>query len=135
MSYIVRLHVAFECDDNAPVAELAAKHLHLGVADGDADATYFLSYLATRTGTNPGPKGGLSLWGIRGNYSNGSRFCDILIPFWKELGSGDQSPYEGTNVLVFEEAEQSAGLTVYEVSLGTKPIESTEYACSCSWEQ
>ena len=47
----------------------------------------------------------------------------------------DHSPYEGTNVLVFEEAEQSAGLTVYEVSLGTKPIESTEYACSCSWEQ
>jgi hypothetical protein len=122
MAWDVHIHVCFSCDRNEPVAELARRHLEAVKArdgdDGDRAAVWFLEDLAKRTGGNPGPKGGLSLWGMVGNYTNGASFCEALKPFFEEMlihGVGGICQHE--HILVFEEQEQSESPTVYEIML------------------
>ena len=118
MGWYVHLHVCFACDTNEGVAAAAKKHLPSIVDDGDGEraARWFLEALAERTGNNPGPKGGLSLWGIVGNYTQADRFCECLRPFWEELLSGvDGGPCDHERVLVFEEPEQSEAANAYEI--------------------
>lgn len=124
MAWDVHIHVCFACHRNDPVADLAAKHLpdvanreHDG-DDGDRAARWFLEALTKRTGDNPGPKGGLSMWGIVGNYTRGESFCEALRPFFEELlrsGIGGICRHE--HILVFEEQEQSESATAYEIML------------------
>lgn len=76
MGYHVHIHIAFACDTNEGVAALAKKHrtsidFGKGHGIGGHEAAAFLDDLSERTGSNPGPKGGLSLWGITGNYTDG----------------------------------------------------------------
>lgn len=122
MGWYVHIHVCFACDRNEPVAELAKRH-RLALAgedgdDGDRAAVWFLEDLARRTGGNHGPKGGLSMWGMVGNYTNGESFCEALKPFFEEMlrhGIGGICQHE--HILVFEEQEQSDSAIAYEIML------------------
>lgn len=108
MGYYVHIHVAFACDTNEGVAALAKKHL-LTIGDDCNEARWFLEALSGRTGNNPGPKGGLSLWGIIGNYSDGEKFVEVLKSFWTELLTGeiDGGPCSHENIVVMVEREQT----------------------------
>ena len=122
MGLYVHIHVCFACDNNESVAQLAARHLPVVKArdgdDGDTAAGWFLKALSERTGGNPGPKGGLSLWGMVGNYTRGESFCDALKPFFEEMlhhRVGGICQHE--HILVFVEREQSEAATAYEIML------------------
>ncbi len=121
MSLDVHIHVCFACQENEPVAVLAAKHLDAlkkSDDDGEREARWFLASLASRRGINQGPKGGLSLWGMVGNYTRGDVFCECLKPFWAELlrfGIGGICQHE--RVIVFVEAEQTDAASAYEIRL------------------
>jgi hypothetical protein len=118
MAWDVHIHVCFACDDNEPVAELARKHLALLPQGEDAElaAQWFLESLASRTGQNFGPKGGLSLWGMIGNYTDAECFCEMLRPFWCELLSEVRGgPCNHERIIVFEEPEQREAATAYEI--------------------
>ena len=122
MGFYVHIHVCFACDNNEPVAELAKRHLpalhKLDIGDGERAAIWFLDDLARRTGSNPGPKGGLSLWGVVGNYTRGDTFVDCLRPFWGELLRNEVGGIcDGEHVLVFVEPEQSEATQAFEISL------------------
>lgn len=120
MGWYVHIHVCFACDTNVGVAAIAAKHLPalaaLDTADGAREARWFLGDLAGRTGGNSGPRGGLSLWGMVGNYTRGDVFCEVLRPFWEDLLSGvDGGPCSFERVVVFVENEQSDAATAYQI--------------------
>ncbi len=116
MGYYVHLHVCFACDTNDEVAALANQRKE-SVRE-HKEAFWFLDDLSKRTGRNPGPKGGLSLWGIVGNYSRGDSFCEILRPFWMALLAGvDGGPRDFDRVIVFEEQEQSERTIAFEIYL------------------
>jgi hypothetical protein len=120
MGYYVHIHVAFACDENEPVAALAAKH-RPSIAEGDDGARaaqWFLDDLAKRTGKNHGTKGGLSLWGMIGNYTVVESFVSVLRPFWREMltsEAGGICNFE--HILVFGEREQTEKTTAYEIFL------------------
>jgi hypothetical protein len=114
MGWYVHLHVAFPCDKNDGVAALAREMLNREYEA--VEAKWFLDALSGRTGENPGPKGGLSLWGIVGNYSNGELFCSSLMPFWDRLLSEvPGGPLDFESVVVLEEQEQSEAATAYQI--------------------
>lgn len=119
MGWYVHIHVCFACNTNEGVAKLAKKHRELltGKDDGQREALWFLEALSERTGGNPGPKGGLSLWGIVGNYTSAEVFCEVLKPFWRELLTGDidGGPCRHEHIVVFEEPEQSDAANVFEI--------------------
>lgn len=122
MGFYVHVHVSFACDENEPVAWLAKKHAPNYQAEGASDAAraarWFLDDLAERAGHNPGPKGGLSLWGMVGNYTRVEEFCEILRPFWTELlQTRDCGPDVFKHIVVFEEPEQSERAIAYEIFL------------------
>lgn len=121
MAFDVHIHVCFPCQDNQPVAALAwrlLKEMTVDIDDGRRAAVWFLEALSRRKGTNPGPKGGLSMWGMVGNYTPVDAFCEILRPFWLELlrdGVGGICQHE--RIIVFEEREQTEAATAYEIGL------------------
>lgn len=130
MGFYVHLSVVFSCDRNEGVGALAAKHLAAlpsedqnfkdGVELEDLrEARWFLEDLSKRTGGNPGPKGGLSLWGITGNYTTGTGFVNTLRPFWDELlrTRVDGGPFPHEHVIVFCEPEQSDRAQAFEIGL------------------
>lgn len=124
MGYYVHLSVIFACDQNEGVAALAQKHLVLLPPDDHEDACieakWFLEDLAGRTGQNNGPKGGLSLWGIVGNYTHAEEFVKALTAFWKELLQADGEsggPLCHEHILVFYEPEQSEMASAIEIIL------------------
>jgi len=117
MGYYVHLHVVFACKHNDEIACLARRHL-LDLSEDDVEAKMFLESLASRCGYNPGPKGGLSLWGIVGNYTVGGDFVEVLGAFWEDLLRGDiGGPPSLRHILVFVESEQSEAMEVYEIFL------------------
>lgn len=110
MGQYVHIHVAFACRENGPVAELAKKHRPLiesvDGGDGLRAAQWFLDDLSGREGPNRGPKGGVSLWGMIGNYTEVDEFVEVLRPFWMELlrtEAGGICDFE--HILVFGERE------------------------------
>lgn len=118
MAHCVHIHVCFKCTNNEPIAALAQKHLSSMLSKDDREPKWFLEDLSKRTGTNPGPKGGLSLWGMVGNYTHVDKFVEVLRPFWEELLReyiGDICDHE--HILVFEEQEQREKTTAYEIFL------------------
>jgi hypothetical protein len=121
MGYYVHIHVSFACDWNDGVAALAARHAeafqNVPLDDGTRYAKWFLDDLAQRTGENKGPKGGLSLWGMVGNYTRADEFCECLKPFWRDLLSGemDSGPGGHAHVIVFAEREQTERAEAYEI--------------------
>jgi hypothetical protein len=141
MGHDVHLHVAFNANANEGVAALADKHLRL--LDRDARDTWeagqFLLSLSVRTGRNPGPKGGLSLWGMVGNHTDGDRFCEVLRPFWSELLSNwiEGGPHPHERVLVFEEQEQSERAVAHEIAFDedTGELTITRHECPFAWMQ
>lgn len=141
MGWYVHIHVAFSCDRNEGVGELAAKHLAM-LSESDDDAIryvrFFLTELSERTGENPGPKGGLSLWGMTGNCTRADEFCQTLIPFWGELLSGhiDGGPCSHEHVIVFEEQEQSERAVAYEIASDDgAPITIKRHELPFAWMQ
>lgn len=117
MGLYVHLHVCFACDENEGVAQLAKKHLeHLADKSGP-EARWFLESLAARTGYNKGPKGGLSLWGVVGNYTRPKEFAEELTAFWLELLSGriDGGPHDFERVIVMSETEQREAADAIEI--------------------
>jgi hypothetical protein len=132
MGYYVHLSVVFACDKNEGVAALAAKHL-AALPDEDAnfkengtakyledlrEARWFLEDLSVRSGGNRGPKGGLSLWGIVGNYTTGVGFVDTLKPFWSELlNEVPGGPLRHERIIVFVEPEQTDAAQAFEIGL------------------
>ena len=124
MGYYVHLSVVFSCDQNDGVAALAKKHLTvLPPADHEDhcdEAQWFLEDLAGRTGENRGPKGGLSTWGMVGNYTHAEEFVKVLAPFWLELLQADGEsggPLCHEHILVFYEPEQSEAANAIEIVL------------------
>lgn len=120
MGLYVHIHVAFACDENEPVAALAKKHRPLigDEDDGMRAAQWFLDDLSERAGSNRGPKGSLSLWGMIGNYTTVDSFVDVLRPFWAELlrsEAGGICDFE--HILVFGEREQTERTTAWEIYL------------------
>jgi hypothetical protein len=144
MALDVHLSVIFACDQNAGVAQLAAKHLPSieRNVDGKAEAFWFLEALSKRAGENPGRKGGLTTWGIVGNYTDGEIFVDCLRPFWMELLLGvEGGPLPFEHILVFCEREQTGQTTAFEISLSETPqifartLIITEHECPFSFGQ
>jgi len=120
MSYDVHLSVIFPCDDNEPTATLAKKHLALigeREDNGGREVVEFLSDLSQRSGRNKGQKGGLSMWGLVGNYTRVDVFVELLKPFWFDLLSLDESPLLHEHVLIFYEIEQSEHASAYEIGM------------------
>jgi len=115
MGFYVHIQVSFACDENEGVAALAKKHLPT-IGNDAPDAVLFLEALASRTGRNAGPKGGLSLWGMIGNYTSGDDFVEALRPFWGDLLSGVAGgPRWFERVVVFVEREQRNSPTAYQI--------------------
>lgn len=146
MAWDVHLSVTFACDENDGVAELARNHFHLLLPVSGCvpvEAQWFLSDLAGRKGRNPGPKGGVSTWGIVGNYTQGRDFVDSLAPFWIDLLRGvPGGPGEYEHVIVFEEQEQSSKPRAYEIGFsdphnekGPQGFFIKEHDLPFSWEQ
>lgn len=141
MGWYVHLNVCFACDNNDGVAELANHHMATFLGDGEhREAEWFLNALSLRSGFNPGSKGGLSTWGIIGNYTNGTRFVDVLRPFWKDLlRDNDIGPCCHEHILVFVEHEQSERATAFEIFLEDDADPDTlivkEHECPFSWMQ
>ena len=126
MGFYVHLHVAFACNSNDGVAALAKKHLAEVPAPvdgyregGEKEAVWYLEELSKRTGNNPGPKGGISLWGVIGNYTEPEKFVSTLLPFFKELLSGsiEGGPCSFEHIIVFHEREQTEQASAIEVFL------------------
>jgi hypothetical protein len=130
MAHDVHLHVAFNCDSNEGVAALARKHLPAvqevtrvegrGPAFWDpAEAVWFLTDLSERTGSNPGPKGGLSLWGIVGNHTRAEVFAAVLRAFWDDLLrlEVDGGPQPWAHIIILYEEEQSEQANALEIYL------------------
>lgn len=130
MAHDVHLHVAFNCNSNDGVAELARQHLPAVKAATGAESTvyqpelgpeaaWFLEDLSRRTGENPGPKGGLSLWGIVSNHTQAQVFAEVLRPFWDDLlrRGVDGGPSAHHHILVFYEEEQSEQANALEIYL------------------
>jgi len=86
---------------------------------GRAYARDYLRALAKRTGLNPGPKGGLSLWGMVVNGDNSADdFVEELRSFWVDLLSmdGDNGgPSSFEHVLIFYQGEDADAANAYEV--------------------
>lgn len=123
MGWYVHISVIFACDENKGVADLAKKHLE-NLGEECHEAHWFLNNLSKRTGTNDGPKGGLSLWGTVGNHTNAEKFVEALRPFWTELLSSktDGGPFDFEHILVFYEPEQSESANAYEISFNKELI-------------
>lgn len=69
-----------------------------------------------RTGPNPGPKGGLSLWGMIGANTDVGAFCEGLKPFWAALLAGvEGGPHGFERIVVLAEVEQSEAATAYQI--------------------
>lgn len=121
MGWYVHIHVCFSASENEPIAALASRHLPaieaMEMDHGVRYAIWFLQDVAKRTGTNPGPKGGLVLWGMVGNYTLVDKFCEYLKPFWFELLSKGISCCQHDHIMVFEEQEQSEAANAYEIFL------------------
>lgn len=138
MGHYVHIHICFACDRNEGVAAIAKKHLpKLGEC---IEAKWFLDDLAKRTGNNPGPKGGLSMWGIVGNHTNEEEFIEVLRPFWDDLLSGvDGGPLGFEHVLVFVEHEQTERATAFDIycdySDDIKTLTVKKHECPFSWAQ
>lgn len=139
MGWYVHINVCFSCRDNDGVALIAKRHLEDEMKS--QEALWFLEALAQRAGTNPGVKGGLSMWGIVGNYTVGSEFVESLRPFWTDLLKSDTigGPSRYDHILVFAEPEQSGKATAFEIfldgddaELGLKVV---EHECPFAWNQ
>lgn len=139
MAWDVHIHVCFECSENDPVAAIARRHL-----EGEfecREARWFLENLSERTGYNPGPKGGLSMWGMVGNHTDGDQFVSELFPFWNDLLSADMesSPFSDAHILVFVEAEQGRKAIAFEVFLdedsGQPMLIVKKHDCPFAWVQ
>lgn len=118
MAWDVHLHVCFACDENDAVAALAAEHLarDTAMARECPWAAMFLTAVSERRGENLGPKGGLLLWGIVGNYVNVEEFVERLRPFFLDVLRGvDGGPLDHEHVIVFSEQEQSEQTIAHEV--------------------
>lgn len=139
MGYYVHVHVCFACNKNDGVAALAKKHRPLLPSDSEGvrEAGWFLDSLAERTGHNPGPKGGLSMWGMVGNYTRVDEFVEVLRPFWLDLlGDIDGGPCDFEHILVFEEREQTERTTAYEIIKNDdNAIEVKKHECSFTFMQ
>lgn len=141
MAHCVHIHVCFACDDNDVVAALATKHRPAIVAVLDDkrcfEANWFLEDLAKRTGANHGPKGGLSLWGMVGNYTSEDKFVEVLMPFWKDLLGIDGGPCSHEHVLIFFEREQTERTTAIEIFLedDEETIAVKEHECPFTFMQ
>ena len=113
-NYIL-LSVCFPCDLNEPIAQIAQSI----PADELCDpAQQFLRELSTRTGKNPGGKGGLCQWGIVGSGFKPLVFVQELMPFWRALLSQegeDSSPDPASRVIVFSEKEQIDEAEAFEI--------------------
>lgn len=133
----VYINVCFDCDDNDAVAEVARRHLTDDLED--RDARQFLEDLTKRTGLNHGPKGGLTTWGMIGNWTIGEEFVSSLKPFWLDLllSDLDGGPLSFHNIMVFVEREQTGHAAAFEVSLDdiSEPAELRikEHVCPFAW--
>ena len=118
MGWYVHLQVSFACDENDGVAQLAREHLKHMDQDSSLYSRAFLADLSHRSGTNPGPKGGLSLWGIVANGSGiAGEFVEQLRPFWTDLLGEiiEGGPFGFEHIVVLYEEEQSQAANAYEV--------------------
>jgi len=116
MGYYVHLSVVFACDHNECVATIAKRHLN--EIKEPCEAVWFLKALSERTGKNPGPKGGVSTWGIIGNYTSASNFAESLRQFWIDLLTQPDShggPLDFEHIMIFYEEEQSEQAKAIEV--------------------
>lgn len=138
MGLYVHLHLCFSCNNNDAIAALAKKHLdergYNGFEPGERDARIFLKDASRRSGNNPGPKGGLFLWGITGNYSEADKFIEQLMPFWEEMFENEIEIFSFENIVVFEEVEQRGYATAYEISWDDKVIV-RKHKCPFMWGQ
>jgi hypothetical protein len=141
MGWYVHLHVCFSCCENEPVAVLAKKHLENTKVETE-EARWFLEDAAERTGENPGPKGGLFLWGIVGNHTNVEQFVEDLLLFWRDLYD-EGAVFSFERIIVFEEQEQSEQAKAHEISFIEKVDNSNlpygvvvkKYDCQFTWMQ
>lgn len=142
MGRYVHINVCFACDKNEGVAMLAKKHLAEIISNKDEceEAYWFLEDLSMRTGANKRRKGGLSMWGMIGNYTSGSAFVETLRKFWLDLLSDvENGPQSFEHILVFVEQEQDERAKAFEIFLdgedGHKNLKILEHECPFAWMQ
>jgi len=136
MGHYVHIHVCFACDTNEGVAAIARRHL-ASVPEGCREERWFLADLSERTGSNQGPKGGLSLWGLVGNYTNEDKFVEVLKPFWLEVLSGnvEGGPCSHERILVFSEHEQSERTQAHEIYAAEGELVIKKHGCPFQFAQ
>jgi hypothetical protein len=137
MAHDVHLHVCFPCDTNEIIACIAEKHLGMIDREIYCEASWFLEDLSKRTGSNRGPKGGLSLWGIVGNHTDEDSFVSVLIPFWSEIlsSNGDGTPLDHEHILVFSEHEQTEKTKAHEIYLDGETLIIKKHDCPFNFGQ
>lgn len=135
MGFYVHLSIIMPCDNNEPVAEIAKKYVD--TIEHCNEAEWYLEELSTRKGYNPGPKGGLSMWGIVGNYTSVDEFIDALEPFFLELFKTEAGPSDFEHIIVFYEREQSEQAKAYEISYDKEnhKIDVKEHFLPFAWMQ
>ena len=147
MGQYVHLSMIMPCNSNDPVAVIAKKHLDLFEHGNDEliakEAIPFLTDLSERSGINHGPKGGLLLWGMVGNYTSGELFVECLKPFWRDLYHIDETiPAPACllgfeHIIVFVEVEQQEQATAYEISYDrdSDSVSFKTHLCPFAWTQ
>jgi hypothetical protein len=115
------LVISFRCDHNDAVAPLARRYraqLDAAITDLEAyEAAWFLEALSERSGDNPGPKGGMSVWGMVTNKLNAADVVHVLKPFWEELITLLD------RVLVMYQRDEGEGFFVYDIGWDGFPPE------------
>lgn len=135
MAYDVHLSIIMRCDKNDEIAELAKKHVET-FAEW-CEAKMYLEDISTRKGHNPGRKGGLSMWGIVGNYTCVDKFIEDLKPFFIEVYQNQVGPLDFEHIIIFSEPEQSEQATAHEISYDeeSKKLNIKEHGLPFSWMQ
>jgi hypothetical protein len=138
MGYYVKLSVVFECHDHEALHPIVNACLTEVRTSGCKEAEWYLTQLLERKGLAPGPKGGMSTWGMVGNYTSGEHFVQALAPFWfLVLAAQEGGMGQYTKIMVFVQGEDESKATAYEIFREDPEDDHSmtvkKHACPFSW--
>ena len=111
----------FECEHDKALVEIAEDHYQrltrsIHVCN---EAMWYLDSLRSRTSTENGPKGAMSLWGKVCNHTNLELFIENLTPFFLDLYGFH--PVSGLGeldrIIILYEEEEAEAAGCYSIGL------------------
>lgn len=135
MGHYVHLSIVMACNNEDELFKLAKKHLQKDYKCNES--LWYLEYLSEGKGYTCGPKGGLSMWGIVGNYTSAEFFVENLRLFWIELFETEVGPFNFEHIIVFYEHEQSEQADAIEISWDKekKQLKIKDHSLPFAWMQ